>query len=76
MRRARSLGERREEPQYIATVPGLGYRFIASVEESWPGDEESKPDAQVESSAAVAENGAAGHNGFAHAAEASTPVAE
>jgi DNA-binding winged helix-turn-helix (wHTH) protein/TolB-like protein/Flp pilus assembly protein TadD len=30
----KALGERREQPQYIATVPGLGYRFIAAVSES------------------------------------------
>jgi DNA-binding winged helix-turn-helix (wHTH) protein/TolB-like protein/Flp pilus assembly protein TadD len=34
----KALGERREQPQYIATVPGLGYRFIAAVSESRPFD--------------------------------------
>jgi DNA-binding winged helix-turn-helix (wHTH) protein/TolB-like protein/tetratricopeptide (TPR) repeat protein len=71
----KALGERRGEPQYIATVPGLGYRFIASVEETWPADEESKPVAQAEN-ISTAENGAAQQNGFAHAAKRSTPVIE
>jgi DNA-binding winged helix-turn-helix (wHTH) protein/tetratricopeptide (TPR) repeat protein len=38
----KALGERREEPQYIATVPGLGYRFIASVSESRAGGDSAK----------------------------------
>ncbi|HEX3561093.1 MAG TPA: winged helix-turn-helix domain-containing protein [Pyrinomonadaceae bacterium] len=45
----KALGERREEPQYIATVSGLGYRFIASVDESWPDDEGSRLRAPDES---------------------------
>lgn len=40
----KALGERREEPQYIATVPGLGYRFIASVSESRAGGDSAKSD--------------------------------
>jgi DNA-binding winged helix-turn-helix (wHTH) protein/TolB-like protein/Flp pilus assembly protein TadD len=71
----KALGERRERPQYIATVPGLGYRFIASVEEIWPDDEEPKPDAKAES-IPVADEGAARPNGFAHADESSTPFVE
>src|SRR5947209_10824643 len=68
----KALGERREEPQYIATVPGLGYRFIASVSESWPDDDRLSPGARAESDAAVVENEGAEQNGFAHAAGAST----
>jgi DNA-binding winged helix-turn-helix (wHTH) protein/TolB-like protein/Flp pilus assembly protein TadD len=30
----KALGEKREEPQYILTAPGAGYRFIAHVRES------------------------------------------
>ena len=30
----KALGEKREEPQYILTAPGAGYRFIAPVHES------------------------------------------
>lgn len=30
----KALGEKREQPQYILTVPGIGYRFIADVRES------------------------------------------
>lgn len=44
----KALGERRDEPQYILTVSGLGYRFIASVKESW-ADQEGKADAPIES---------------------------
>ena len=40
----KALGERREEPQYIATVPGLGYRFIASVSESRADGDSAKSD--------------------------------
>src|SRR5437763_11667492 len=30
----KALGEKREEPQFILTVPGAGYRFIAEVREA------------------------------------------
>src|SRR5215471_5931080 len=30
----KSLGDSRQESQYIATVPGLGYRFVAEVRRS------------------------------------------
>ena len=30
----KALGEKREEPQYILTVPGVGYRLIAEVREA------------------------------------------
>jgi DNA-binding winged helix-turn-helix (wHTH) protein/TolB-like protein/Flp pilus assembly protein TadD len=30
----KALGEKREEPEYILTVPGIGYRFIGDVRES------------------------------------------
>lgn len=75
----KALGERRGEPQYIATVPGLGYRFIASVEETWPDDEEPKPDAKLEGvsptveSVSTSENAAARQNVFEHTTEPSTP---
>ena len=29
----KSLGDSRQESQYIATIPGLGYRFVADVRE-------------------------------------------
>jgi DNA-binding winged helix-turn-helix (wHTH) protein/TolB-like protein len=70
----KALGERREEPQFIATVPGLGYRFIASVSESWPSDDtDLGAGARIESSASVEEEGTK-QNGFAHAAGASTEI--
>lgn len=28
----RSLGDTRKHPEYIATIPGRGYRFVATVE--------------------------------------------
>src|ERR1041385_6286057 len=40
----KALGERRKEPRYIATVPGLGYRFIASVSESRAVGDSAKSD--------------------------------
>src|SRR5262245_4258273 len=30
----RSLGDSRQESQYIATIPGLGYRFVAEVRQA------------------------------------------
>ena len=30
----KALGEKREEPEYILTVPGIGYRFIGDLRES------------------------------------------
>jgi len=33
----RALGENRNEHQFIVTVPGRGYRFVAEVKESWKG---------------------------------------
>src|SRR5262245_55095560 len=30
----KSLGDSRQQSQYIATVPGLGYRFVAEVKEA------------------------------------------
>jgi DNA-binding winged helix-turn-helix (wHTH) protein/TolB-like protein/lipoprotein NlpI len=57
----KALGERRDEPQYILTVSGLGYRFIASVEESWTDDVDLKLSAPV----VVAEHRADHENGFA-----------
>jgi TolB-like protein/DNA-binding winged helix-turn-helix (wHTH) protein/Tfp pilus assembly protein PilF len=35
----RALGEKREDPRYILTVPGLGYRFIAEVREMFATDQ-------------------------------------
>lgn len=35
----KALGEKREEPEYILTVPGLGYRFIAEVCETFATDQ-------------------------------------
>jgi TolB-like protein/DNA-binding winged helix-turn-helix (wHTH) protein/Tfp pilus assembly protein PilF len=40
----KSLGDSREKSQYIATVPGVGYRFVAEVQEvEDPAGEEPKP---------------------------------
>ena len=30
----KSLGDSRQESQYIATIPGVGYRFVAEVQKS------------------------------------------
>ena len=46
----KSLGDSRQDSQYIATIPGLGYRFVADVtriEVPEPRQTESVPDAQV-----------------------------
>ena len=34
-----TLGDSAENPCYIATMPGVGYRFIAQVRETYPADE-------------------------------------
>lgn len=39
----KALGEKREEPHYILTVSGQGYRFVASVNESW-GEKPTEPE--------------------------------
>src|SRR5262245_26513668 len=40
----KTLGDSRQESQYIATIPGIGYRFVADVQElEDPAGAESKP---------------------------------
>jgi TolB-like protein/DNA-binding winged helix-turn-helix (wHTH) protein/Tfp pilus assembly protein PilF len=34
----KALGDSRSESQYIATIPGLGYRFVADVQEESPAE--------------------------------------
>src|SRR6266853_1389390 len=63
----KALGERRDEPQYILTVSGLGYRFIASVNETWPDDVALRTSATVKSEPVIEEETHADQpNGFAH----------
>lgn len=57
----KALGERRDEPQYILTVSGIGYRFIASVRESETDEAELKLNAPVGKGEPQAEHA----NGFA-----------
>ncbi len=56
----KALGEKREEPHYILTVSGQGYRFVASVSESWgekpPDNPEDKPEASAPPNLALIEN--------------------
>jgi DNA-binding winged helix-turn-helix (wHTH) protein/TolB-like protein/Tfp pilus assembly protein PilF len=49
----KALGERRDEPQYILTVSGLGYRFIASVNETWPDEVELRQGAMGKSAPVI-----------------------
>ena len=42
----RSLGDSRQESRYIATIPGLGYRFVAEVKQAPFAEAEVKPDAR------------------------------
>ena len=54
----RSLGDDPRQPIYIATVPRLGYRMVAEVVESWPGDDDAptvsaSPLADIENHAAT-----------------------
>jgi DNA-binding winged helix-turn-helix (wHTH) protein/TolB-like protein/Flp pilus assembly protein TadD len=70
----KALGERREEPQYVLTVSGQGYRFIATVNESWSdevGDRRSEPGETINSEHIIAEETQVAQNGFARAAVAS-----
>jgi tetratricopeptide (TPR) repeat protein len=70
----KALGERRDEPQYILTVSGLGYRFIASVNESW-ADEEVKTDAPIQSGPVTKEGVHSGRNGSGQrASEPQVPI--
>lgn len=64
----KALGERRDEPQYIVTVQGVGYRFIADVKESWTDEGASKPTARGEGFDPDAEKNQASRNGFDRAA--------
>ena len=44
----KSLGDSRQESQYIATIPGVGYRFVAGVKKSEDGFTQSREeDAKV-----------------------------
>src|SRR5262245_58709483 len=40
----KALGERPEDHQYIVTVPGRGYQFVADVRERWNNGKESRMD--------------------------------
>src|SRR5688572_7890280 len=39
----KTLGDSRQESQYIATIPGVGYRFVADVNEIQPPEAEPVP---------------------------------
>jgi len=45
----KSLGDSRQESQYIATIPGLGYRFVAEVRKVEEGFTQSRKEAKEES---------------------------
>jgi TolB-like protein/DNA-binding winged helix-turn-helix (wHTH) protein/lipoprotein NlpI len=47
----KALGEKREEPHFILTVPGVGYRFIAEVTQSESGEKPAVVTANVSSTA-------------------------
>ena len=57
----KALGEKPDDHQYIVTVPGRGYRFVANVHERprgpRPVDAESQTEVRLESAAAVAQLG-------------------
>ncbi len=36
----KALGENTQQPRFIITIPGRGYRFIAEVNEVWAGEED------------------------------------
>src|SRR6185436_2152329 len=44
----KSLGDSRQDSQYIATVPGLGYRFVAEVRKVEAGFPQRREDAKEE----------------------------
>ncbi|HLM54637.1 MAG TPA: winged helix-turn-helix domain-containing protein [Pyrinomonadaceae bacterium] len=75
----RCLGDSRRESQYIATIPGLGYRFVAEVKTPPPVEEAVGPetDGRVEE-AGLSSNGAgdaAGRDHFSGAVETLPPPA-
>ncbi len=55
----KALGEKPDDHQYIVTVPGRGYRFVAKVHEPprapQPVDPERQPEARLESVSTVAQ---------------------
>src|SRR4029453_10494912 len=44
----KSLGDSRQESQYIATIPGLGYRFVADVKTVEAGSTQRREEAKEE----------------------------
>src|ERR1044072_2074652 len=61
----RSLGDSRHESQYIATIPGLGYRFVAGVKEEPFGEVEPTVDGRGQSRLIVEKRVEQGRNGQA-----------
>ena len=49
----KSLGDSRQESQYIATIPGLGYRFVADVKTVEAGFTETKKEPAIAASPAA-----------------------
>ncbi|HEY3456808.1 MAG TPA: winged helix-turn-helix domain-containing protein [Bryobacteraceae bacterium] len=45
------LGDSAEDSQYVETVPGIGYRFVAHVERAQPAPPEHQPSPAMESTA-------------------------
>src|SRR5215510_11036053 len=44
----KSLGDSRQESQYISTIPGIGYRFVAEVRKTEEGLTPGREDAKEE----------------------------
>src|ERR1700755_2763763 len=56
------LGDSRQESRYIATIPGLGYRFVAEVKTAPAAEAETSDDSRAETSSVVEKNVGAGED--------------
>ncbi|HKC65208.1 MAG TPA: winged helix-turn-helix domain-containing protein, partial [Pyrinomonadaceae bacterium] len=66
----KALGERRDEPQYILTVPGQGYRFIASLNDSLTEDSDIKLSAPSDGELAIEDKKGPDENGLSRSSQA------
>lgn len=71
----KSLGDSRQESQYIATVPGFGYRFVAEVKKAPFGEVELPADGNGQSRLIVVEQDKEKQDLTATSAYSASPVA-
>jgi Tol biopolymer transport system component/DNA-binding winged helix-turn-helix (wHTH) protein len=70
------LGDSRQESRYIATIPGLGYRFVAEVRTATPAEAEPPEGSRGQTPPAVGQSVESSNNGRAAEARAAADGAE